>query len=270
MMADDREKYLELWKEFGQVLKEGINADFDNRDRVQDLLLFQSSHDPEKLTSLKEYVERMPDEQETIYYITGESRSLVESSPHLEAFKEKGYEVLYLVDPIDEFMISSITDYEEYKLKSVAKGDVELGSEEERKEAKEKLEETKENYSDFMKFLEKTLEKHVKEVRISQRLKTSPVCLVSGEFDMSPVYERFMRQNEGMGAVPEQKRILEINPNHDLVGKLRARFDKEGKEALLADYAHLLHGYALLAEGSELPDPAAYNRIVGEMMLRGL
>jgi molecular chaperone HtpG len=270
MLADDREKFLELWNEYGQVLKEGINSDFDNRERVQGLLLFQSSHDETKLTTLAEYVERMGDEQDDIYYLTGENRSLVETSPHLEAFKEKGTEVLYLVDPIDEFMISSVTDYEEHKLKSVAKGDVELGSKEERKEAKEKLEEKKENFSDFMKFLQKSLDEHVSEVRLSQRLKTSPVCLVSGEHDMSPVYERFMRQNEGTGAMPKQKRILEINPEHDLVGKLRARFDKDEKDSLLGDYAQMIYGYALLAEGSELPDPAAYNRIVGKMMLRGL
>ena len=270
MLADDREKYLELWKEFGQVLKEGINSDFDNRERVQELLLFQSSADPEKLTTLAEYVERMDDDQEEIYYLTGESRAVVEASPHLEAFKDKGYEVLYLVDPIDEFMVSSVTDYEEYKLKSVAKGDVQLGNEEERKKAKEELEEQKENYEDFMKFLQKALDEDVKEVRISQRLKTSPVCLVNDEFDMSPVYERFMRQNEGMGEVPKQKRILEINPEHDLIGKLRARFDKDEKDPVLGDYAHLLHGHALLAEGSEIPDATTYNRIVSQLMLRGL
>jgi molecular chaperone HtpG len=270
MHADDREKYLELWGEFGQVLKEGINSDFDNRERVQELLLFQSSADAEKLTSLAEYVERMPEEQEAIYYLTGENRSLVEKSPHLEAFRDKGYEVLYLVDPIDEFMISSLTDYDEYKLKSVAKGDVELGSEEERKKAKEELEEKKESFGDFMGFLQKSLDEHVKEVRLSQRLKSSPVCLVSGEFDMSPVYERFMRQNEGMGEMPKQKRILEINPEHELIGKLRARFDKDEKDPVLGEYAELLHAYALLAEGSDLPDPAAYNRVMGQLMLRNL
>ena len=270
MKADDRDKYLELWGEFGQVLKEGVNSDFDNRERVQELLFFQSSADAEKLTSLAEYVERMPDEQEAIYYLTGENRGLVEKSPHLEAFRDKGYEVLYLVDPIDEFMISSLTDYDEYKLKSVAKGDVELGSEEERKKAKEEMEEKKESYGDFMGFLQKSLDEHVSDVRISQRLKSSPVCLVSGEFDMSPVYERFMRQNEGMGEVPKQKRILEINPEHELIGKLRARFDKDDNDPVLGEYAELLHAYALLAEGSELPDPAAYNRVMGQLMLRNL
>jgi len=270
MLEDDRDKYLGFWKELGRVLKEGVGGDFENRDRLAPLLLFPSSADPEKLTTLGEYLERMPEEQETIYYLTGESRAAVESSPHLEAFRDKGYEVLYLTDPVDEWLSQSLTDYEEYKLQSVAKGAAELGTEEERKKKKEELDEKKEEYEGLLELLQKTLDEHVKEVRLSARLTASPACLVGGELDMSPQFERFMRQTEGLGAMPPQKRILELNPDHELLAKLKERYGKDEKDPVLADYAHLLHGYALLAEGSDLPDPAKYNRLVGELMLRGL
>ncbi len=270
MLQDDREKYLKFWKELGPALKEGLNSDLDNKDRLLPLLLFQSSHDEEKLTTLAEYIERMKDDQEEIYYLTGESRSMVESSPHLEAFRDKGYEVLYLVDPIDEFVTQSLTEFEEKKFRSANKGDVELGSKEEREKAKEESEAKQKDYADLLKKMQEALDEHVKEVRISKRLTTSPACLVSGEFDMSPHLERLMRQTEGGLGMPSQKRILEVNPDHDLLTKLKARFDADSDDSVVAEYAGLLHGHALIAEGSELPDPAAYNRLVGELMLRGI
>ncbi|MEM7588021.1 MAG: molecular chaperone HtpG, partial [Acidobacteriota bacterium] len=167
MESADRDKYLELWGQVGNVLKEGVGFDFENKDRIVPLLYFQSSADDEKLTSLSEYISRMKSDQEEIYYLTGESRVAVESSPHLEAFKAKGYEVLYLVDPVDEFAIQGITEYEEKKLKSVGKGTVELGSEEEKEQAEKELEEQKETYKDLLELLQKKLDEHVKEVRLS-------------------------------------------------------------------------------------------------------
>ena len=195
---------------------------------------------------------------------------MVESSPHLEAFRDKGYEVLYLVDPIDEFVTQSLTEFEEKKFRSANKGDVELGSKEEREKAKEESEAKQKDYADLLKKMQEALDEHVKEVRISKRLTTSPACLVSGEFDMSPHLERLMRQTEGGLGMPSQKRILEVNPDHDLLTKLKARFDADSDDSVVAEYAGLLHGHALIAEGSELPDPAAYNRLVGELMLRGI
>ncbi len=274
MESADREKYLELWGQVGKVLKEGVGFDFDNKDRIVPLLYFQSSADPEKLTSLAEYVSRMKTDQEEIYYLTGESRVAVESSPHLEAFKEKEYEVLYLVDPVDEFAIQGVTEFEDKKLKSVGKGKVELGSEEEKKQAEKDLEEQKETYKDLLELLQKKLDANVSEVRLSNRLTTSPVCLVSGEFDMSPQMERMMAQTEGLGGMGmgmgPQKRILELNPKHEILGKLQAAFAEDQESPVLEDYASLLLGYAYLAEGSDLPDPAKFNQLVGDLLVKGL
>ena len=270
MESADRDKYLKLWGEFGRVLKEGVGFDFDNKDRIVPLLYFQSSADPEKLTSLAQYVERMKSDQEEIYYLTGETRAAVESSPHLEAFQEKGYEVLYLVDPVDEFAIQGVTEFQDKKVKSVGKGTVELGSEEEKKQAEEELKEKKEAYKDLLESLQKALDVYVKEVRLSSRLTTSPVCLVAGEHDMSPQMERMMRQTEGLGGMGAQKRIMELNPKHEILAKLQEKFGADPKDSALDDYAHLLLGYAFLAEGSDLPDPARFNKLVGELMVKGL
>ena len=271
MEAADRDKYLKLWGEFGRVLKEGVGFDFENKDRIVPLLYFQSSADPEKLTSLHDYVQRMKSDQEEIYYLTGESRAAVESSPHLEAFKEKDYEVLYLVDPVDEFAVQGITEFQEKKVKSVGKGTVELGSEEEKKQAEEDLKEKQETYKDLLEYLQKALDEQVKEVRLSNRLTTSPVCLVAGEHDMSPQMERILKQTEGLGAMGgPQKRIMELNPKHEILAKLQEKFGTDQKDPVLDDYAHLLLGYAFLAEGSDLPEPARFNQLVGELMVKGL
>jgi molecular chaperone HtpG len=265
----DAEEYLGFWKELGRVLKEGVAQEPDNRERLVPLLYFQSSHDAEKLTTLAEYAGRMKDDQDDVYYLTGESRAQIESSPHLEAFRAKGYEVLYLVDPIDEFMIQSLDEFEDHKLKSAAKGKVELGSEEERKKAREELGERQKAHKDLMELVQKKLDEWVKEVRLSTRLTSSPACLVGGDWDMSPQFERMMRQTDG-GHLPRQKRILELNPEHAILARLQERFDQDKADPALEDYAHLLLGTALLAEGSDLHDPARYNRLVGELMLKGI
>jgi len=269
MHQDEPEKYLNLWGEFGRVLKEGVGSDHDNRDRLVPLLLCQSSADAEKLTTLDEYVERMKDGQEEIFYLTGESRSVVEDSPHLEAFQAKGYEVLYLVDPVDEMWVQSLPEHDGKRLKSVGKGTVELGTEEEKKEAEEALKEKQEEFGDLLTALQKPIDDWVSEVRLSTRLTTSPACLVGGEFDMSPQLERLMREAEG-ASMPQQKRILELNPKHELVFKLHQRLLADTEDAKLADAAHLLLGYGLLAEGSDLHQPAKFNKLVAELMVGGL
>ena len=266
---NENEQYMEFWGEFGRVLKEGVGFDTEQREKLVPLLYFPSSNHETDLTTLGEYVERMPDEQDEIYYIAGESRAQVETSPHLEAFKDKGYEVLYFVDPVDEFVGQSVQDYEEHSLKSVGKGKVELGSEEEREKAKEELKEKQEAHQNLMELLQKKLDDWIKEVRLSTRLTSSPVCLVADEFDMSPAMERMMRQAEGMD-MPAQKRILELNPEHGILKKLQERYNADADDAAIDDYAHLLMGYAYLADGLDLPDPARYNRLVGELMVKGL
>jgi molecular chaperone HtpG len=269
IQREDEEKYLSLWKEFGRVLKEGLSMDQENQKRLLPILYFASSHDETQLTTLDAYLERMKEGQEEIFFLTGESRNAVESSPHLEAFREKGYEVLYLVDPVDEIVIQSVFEYEGKRLKSVGKGSVELGTEEEKKEAEENLAEKSKEFGDLMTRLQKLLGDTVKEVRLSTRLTTSPVCLVADEHDMSPNLERLLRQSEGAD-IPVQKRILELNPQHELLTKLQARFQADPVDPVLDDYAQLLLAYGLIAEGSDLPNPAAYNKLVGKLMLQGL
>lgn len=265
MKAEKDEQYRTFWSAFGRVLKEGAGSDRENQDRLLELMLFESSNDEKALTSLSEYVGRMKPEQEEIYYLTGESRTVVESSPHLEAFRAKEYEVLYLVDPVDEILVQSVFEFEGKRLKSVGKGTVDLGTEDEKKEAEKALEEKRETYGDLMTALQKGLDDWVKEVRLSKRLTSSPVCLVGGEMDMSPQLERLLRATEGAD-VPAQKRIMELNPEHPILAKMQERYAADAEDTKLEDYGHLLLGYALLAEGSKLPDPARFNRLVADLM----
>lgn len=262
------EKYLELWKQFGRALKEGAATDYDNKDRLVSLLLFQSSNDAEKLTTLKDYVGRMPSEQEEIFYLTGESRTVVENSPHLEAFKAKGYEVLYLVDTVDELLVQHLTEFEGKRLKSVGKGTVKLGSEEERTKIEEELKKEQEESAGLLKTIQQHLDQYLKDVRLTNRLTNSPVCLVGSEMDYSPQMERLLQMGEG--GRPKQKRIMELNPRHEIVVKMRARYEKDNADPKVNKYAELLYGYALLAEGSDLPDPPQFNRVLSEVMSEGL
>jgi molecular chaperone HtpG len=262
------EKYLTLWKQFGRALKEGAASDYDNKDRIVLLLLFESSNDPEKLTTLQDYVSRMPSEQTEIFYLTGESRAVVENSPHLEAFREKGYEVLYLVDTVDELLVQSLTEFDGKRLKSVGKGTVTLGSEEERAQVEEELKKEQEETSGLLKMIQQHLEQYLKDVRLTNRLTNSPVCLVGSEMDYSPQMERLLQMGEG--GRPKQKRIMELNPRHAIVVKMRERFEKDNADLKLGKYAELLYGYALLAEGSELPDPPQFNRLLAEVMTETL
>src|SRR6185503_11013315 len=161
MMEKEYDRYLQFWKEFGGVTKEGISSDFDNKDRLVSLLLFESSNDPERLTTLKEYLERMKPEQEEIFYLTGGSRSVVENSPHLEGFKGKGYEVLYLTEPVDELVVQFLTDFEGKKLKSAAKGVVNLGTDEEKQQAEDELKEKETESAALLELIQKHLDTHI-------------------------------------------------------------------------------------------------------------
>lgn len=268
LFEKEPDKYLELWKEFGRALKEGAATDFDNKDRLVSLLLFESSNDPEKLTTLKDYVARMPPEQTDIFYLTGESRAVVENSPHLEAFREKGYEVLYLVHTVDELLVQYFTEFEGKRLKSVGKGTVNLGSEEERAQLEEQLKKEQEESAGLLQSIQQHLDEYLKEVRLTNRLTNSPVCLVGAEMDFSPQMERLLQM--GGGGHPKQKRIMELNPRHDIVVNMRQRYEKDNADPKLSKYAELLYGYALLAEGSDLPDPPQFNRLLAELMAETL
>jgi len=266
MKDKDYDTYLKFWTEFGRAIKEGVSADYENKDKLLELLIFQSSNDPEKLTTLKEYVSRMKADQNEIFYLPGESRAQVENSPHLEAIKEKGYEVLYLVDTVDELLTQSLHEYDGKKLKSVGKGTVNLGNEDEKKQAEEALKEREEQLKPLLDLLQKKLDANVKQVRLTNRLTNSAVCLVGAEHDYSPQLEKLLQKGKGGG--PKQRRIMELNPNHDIVAKLKARFDENAGDPVLDDYAELLFGQGLLVEGSELPDPVRFNRALADLMTK--
>jgi molecular chaperone HtpG len=269
LFEKDYDNYLKFWGQFGRALKEGVSSDYENKERILSLLLFQSSADPEKLTTLKGYAERMKEGQDEIYYLTGESRAVVENSPHLEAFKERGYEVLYLTEPVDELLTQSLWDYEGKKLKSADKGTLKLGDNQEEKEkAQAELKKKEEEAADLFAVMQKALDEHVKQARLTNRLVTSPACLVGAEMDYSPQMERLLQKGKGGG--PRQRRILELNPNHEIFVKLQERFRQNKEDKVIGEYAELLFGYALLAEGSGIPEPTKFNRLVVELILKTL
>lgn len=268
LKTEDNDKYLSFWREFGPVLKEGVSSSPEHKEKIVPLLLFESSHDAGGLTSLSEYAERMKEGQEEIYYMSGESRQAIEQSPHLEAFKEKGYEVLFMTDAVDEFITTALTEFEGKKLRSAGKGDVELGTKEEKEQAKKELEDKTKKFSDFLAAIQKELDDDVKEVRLSKRLKDSPACLVSSEQDLSPHIERLLAKNKV--DVPRQKRILELNPDHEIVQRLKARFDVRPNDLDLGDHAQLLHGIALMAEATPLPNPGKFSKLVARLFEKSL
>ncbi|GHJ16864.1 molecular chaperone HtpG [Micromonospora sp. AKA38] len=258
------ESYRTFWTEFGPVVKEGLLEDADNTDALLDLVRAASTHDPAELTTLRDYVERMKDGQTEIYYATGDNRATIENSPHLEAFRAKGYEVLILTDPVDEVWVERVGAYDGKTLRSVAKGQVDLETEEE----KEKAEAERQEYAELLTFLGGALADSVKEVRLSTRLTTSPACVVGDAYDMTPTLEKMYR---AMGQeVPQVKRILELNPTHPLVTGLRKAHGEGGDSAALTETAELLYGMALLAEGGDLADPARFTRILADRLARGL
>ncbi|GGK55133.1 molecular chaperone HtpG [Nocardia camponoti] len=270
--AEDQTKYETFWSQFGRVLKEGLLSDADNRETILAVSSFASTASDSELTTLAGYVERMPEGQDAIYYMTGESRAQVENSPHLEAFKAKGREVLILTDPVDEMWVSSVTDFEGKPFKSIAKGEVDLETEDEKKETEALREQQDKDFGDLLKWLGTTLDDVAKEVRLTNRLTTSPACLVGDVFDFTPMLERMYRASGQ--ALPEQKRILELNPTHPLVTGLRDSYDARksdadaGKVPELAEAAELLYGTAVLAEGGELKDPARFAQLLTERLTR--
>ncbi|MGU3294725.1 molecular chaperone HtpG [Williamsia sp. M5A3_1d] len=261
--------YDTLWAEFGRALKEGLLSDQDNRDALLDISSFASTNDPEKLTSLSDYVSRMKPGQSEIYYITGETRQAMENSPHMEAFRAKGVEVLLLGDPVDEMWVGSVPEFDGKPLRSIAKGEVDLDddegkSEDEKKEAEAEKAERDKAFADLTAWLTTTLDENVKETRLSTRLTDSPACLVGDTFSFSPQMEKLYRASGQI--LPPSKRILELNPDHPLVVALREAREEKGDDQSLVDTAHLLYGMAVIAEGSELTDPARFAKLLAERL----
>ncbi|WP_068154812.1 molecular chaperone HtpG [Rhodococcus phenolicus] len=268
LLAGDRDRYRTFWAEFGRVVKEGLISDTDNRETLLALSSFDSTESTESQTTLAEYVERMKVGQEDIFYLTGESRQQLENSPHMEAFRAKGIEVLLLTDPVDEVWASSVPEFDGKPLRSIAKGEVDLDSEDEKKAAEADREEKEKDFADLLGWLKGALDEHIKEVRLSSRLTTSPACIVGDTFSMSPALERMYRASGQ--ALPPMKRILELNPGHPLVTGLRTAHAQRSDDPTLAETAELLYGTAVLAEGGELDDPARFARLLADKLARSL
>jgi len=249
------EKYVAFWKEFGKVLKEGPGEDYANKDRIAGLLRFASTHTDThaEIVSLKDYIGRMKEGQEAIYTIAADSFAAAQHSPHLEIFRKKGIEVLLLSDRVDEWLMSSLTEFDGKPIKSIAKGGLDLGALEDEAE-KTAQKEAEESMKPLIERIQTALGERVKEVRVTHRLTDSPACLVTGEADMSANLERLLKA--AGQAAPSVRPTLEINPSHALV----TRLDSESDEDRFADWANLLFEQALLAEGGHLDDPASFVR----------
>jgi molecular chaperone HtpG len=255
LAKNEPEKYQDFWKEFGQVFKEGPIEDFKNKDRIAKLLRFASTHTggDEQNVSLDDYIGRMKEGQDKIYYITAESHAAAKNSPHLELLRKKGLEVLLLSDRVDDWLVGYLTEYEGKHLQSVAKGDLDLGALADEAD-KQHAEEAKKEFEPVVERIKKVLGDKVSEVKVSGRLTDSPACLVSETYGMTRTMERIMK-SVGQN-VPSTKPIFEINPDHSLVARLR----NEADETRFADLTHILYDQAVLSEGAQLDDPAEFVR----------
>lgn len=262
LAKNDAEKYQTFWDQFGKVIKEGPAEDFANKEKIAGLLRFASTQneDDKQTVSLADYLSRMQEKQEKIYYITAETTAAARFSPHLEVFKKKGIEVLLLADRVDEWLVSSLTEFDGKSLQSVAKGSLDLGELED-KEEKEAQEKQAEEHKDLLEKVKGILGEGVKEVRVSHRLTDSPACLVVEDYDMSANLARVLK-SVGQDA-PGSKPIMEINMTHPLVERL----ESEGDEGRFGDLTKVLFDQAQLAEGGQLDDPAAFVRRLNTLML---
>ncbi len=263
MRENETETYIAFYKEFGAMIKEGIHTDYENSDKLKDLAMYETMNGkPGEMIGLNDYVTAMPESQEHIYYLTGENRSVLENSPALEYFKSKGWDVLFMTDPIDEWVLQSMQQYEQKYLKSAVKGELED------EESKEQVKEAAEQHKSLVEFLGKTLEERVKEVRFSSRLTESACCLVGDENDMGAHMERLMKaMNQD---VPPQKKILELNAGHPLIGAFQKVYDEAPDADQTKEYAEMLYDQALLTSGGSIPDPLNFAKRIANLMVAGM
>lgn len=262
MAKNDQEQYAEFWKTFGMVMKEGPIEDFANKDQISKLLRFSSTHADTEIqnVSLDDYIARMKDGQDTIYFITADSFVAAKNSPHLEVFRRKGIEVILMYDRVDEWLVEHLREYEGKKLQSVAKGDLDLGEIED--EADKKAQEKAEgDFKDVVAKVKDCLSEKAKDVRITHRLTDSPSCLVLDQNDMG-LQMQMMMKAAGQN-MPVTKPILELNPEHALVKQLQELTDNDKLE----DWSHILFDQAMLAEGGQLEDPSAFVKRMNQMMM---
>lgn len=266
MKENETEKYITFWKEFGATLKEGIHLDFENQEKIRDLMIFKTNKtNDDEWISLADYVTRMPESQQDIYYVSGESVESIENSPHLEAFNAKNLEVLYMTDPIDDWVLQSITQYNDKKMKSIEKGDINLDTEAEKEEKEKQFSESSKTYEELLTAIKNSLGDSVKEVRLSKRLTDSACCLVGNENDMGTQMEKILRaMKQEVGTTP--KRILELNPNHPALVKLQSIFAGDHDDPRIAEYAALFFDQALLTAGLPIKDPLLFTKRISSLM----
>ena len=260
-MAEKKpDQYRKFWKEFGRVLKEGVIDEPDKREEIAQLFRFASTHDDTEgqTVSLDDYIKRMQDEQKAIFYITAESFATAKNSPHLEIFRKKGIEVLLMTDPIDEWVTAHLEKYSDVPLQSVTKGDLDLGEQRE----DEVINKDSDKYIDLVERIKKALDDKVKDVRVTQRLTSSPACLVADDEDMGRYLEKILKASGQQ--IPLSKPILEINPDHAVISLL----DRETDEDAFKDWSIILFEQALLSEGGQLEDPAGFVMRLNNMFLR--
>jgi molecular chaperone HtpG len=255
----DTEEYEKFYAEFGQVLKIGIHSDFENKTKIADLARYKTTKSGDNLISLKTYVDNMADGQKEIYYITGENLSSILNSPHLERLKEKDYEVLLMTDPIDEWVVQALTEYDGKKLKSAEKGDLDIDKVDEKK---------KDEFTLLFDFIRKTLQDKIKEVKPSSRLKDSVACLSGDDYDMSAYMEKIMKASGQKSQ--RSKRVLELNMGHPVMAGLKTIFETDPGNSRLVDYTGLLFDLAVIGEGGKVENPSHFSKTIGDMMAQAL
>jgi molecular chaperone HtpG len=255
----DQEKYEKFYEEFGQVIKEGIYTEPSKKEKIAALARYKTTQSDDKWVSLDQYVKNMPEDQKEIFYITGDDINALLNSPHLEQLKEKQYEVLLMTDPVDEWVVQSLTEYDGKSLKSAEKGDLDV-------EKKDEKSDEKDAYKALFGYIKGQLESKVKEVKASARLKDSVACLAGEDHDMSAYMEKILKASGQ--AAPQTKRVLELNMTHPLMAKINALFDNDRDNAALKDHCLMLFDLAVVAEGGKLENPARFSRMVGEAMAK--
>lgn len=250
----EKEKYESFYGEFGHVLKSGISADFENREKIASLLRYKTTKSDGQWISLREYVSRMMPDQKEIYYMTGENLTVLLNSPHLEQLKEKGYEVLLMTDPVDEWVIRDLHEFEKKGFRSAEKGDLDIGEIDEKK---------KDVYNALFGCIQSSLDDVVKDVKPSTHLKESIACLSGDPHDMSAFLEKILRANGQ--EVPRTKRVLELNMDHPLLSKMRKIYEKDRKAPVLKDYSQFLYDMAVISEGGRLDNPSRFSKMIGDL-----
>lgn len=263
MLTKERPKYETFWKEYGKAIKSGVYSDYQHREKLQDLLLFPSSHSTNELTTLTDYAARMQESQQVIYYATGKDRSSVERLPQMELLKEKGIEVLYLLDRVDEFAIEALREYKDKRFQSISRGDLKL-DDSDAPETKQEVENLVKENENLLKAIQEQLAGKIAEVKISNRLKSSPVCLVSGDNGISISMEQILTEIDK--APFKAQRILELNPNHKVFHVLKNLYGQGPASIAFKDYCELLYGQALLMEGLIPDDPISFASKIASLM----